>query len=167
MKTKCILFDRDGTLGSLEDERFPQSFSPFCSVKEVFDKLQERGYIVGILSNQSSIARGTGRGYDFDGEFTAYGAELWEICPHDDQDNCNCRKPKSGMLLSAAKRLGLSPAECLVVGDRLSDVQCAKNVDAKAALVLTGKGNREREEVLQRYPDTPVLERFDRIFEIL
>lgn len=164
---RCILFDRDGTLGELGDKRFPNSFTPFCDIRKVFEKLKSLGYIVGILTNQSSIARGTGRGYDFDGEFSAYGADVWEICPHDTQDNCACRKPKSGLLLAAANKLGISPKECLVIGDRLSDIQCAKNVGAEGALVLTGYGASEKENVLQAYPNTPVLVRFDEIFDVL
>ena len=164
---RCILFDRDGTLGELGDKRYPDSFRPFCDIRKVFEKLKSLGYTVGIITNQSSIARGTGKGYDFDAEFCSYGADVWEICPHDTQDNCACRKPKSGLLLAVAKKLGVATNECLVVGDRLSDIQCAKNVDAEGALVLTGFGEREKESVLNAYPNTPLLSRFDEVLNIL
>ena len=164
---RCILFDRDGTLGELGDKRFPETFTPLCDIKKAFNELKNAGYLVSIITNQSSIARGTGRGYDFDGEFSAYGADIWEICPHDTQDHCDCRKPKSGLLLNAAKKLGVSPQECLVVGDRLSDIQCAKNVGAQGVLVLTGYGKSEKDSVLNAYPDTPILARFDALLTIL
>ena len=160
---RCILFDRDGTLGDLSDVRYPQTFLPFCDIKKVFDRLKERGYTVGIITNQASIARGTGKNYDFDKEFSSYGADVWEICPHDTKDNCNCRKPKSGLLIAITEKLGISPAECLVVGDRLSDIQCARNVGANGALVLTGNGNGEVEQVRKLYPDTVIYNRFDEI----
>lgn len=162
---RYVFFDRDGTLGDLTDVRYPQTFTPFCDVKSVFSRLQKKGFTVGILSNQSSIARGTGKDYDFDGEFSSYSTDIWEICPHDDGDGCDCRKPKSGLLLRAAKRLGASLSECLVIGDRITDVACAKNVGANAALVLTGKGEREKSAVLAKYPDTLILERFDDVEE--
>ena len=162
---RCILFDRDGTLGELSDKRFPETFTPFCDIKKVFDELKQKGLLVGIITNQSSIARGTAGNYDFNGEFSAYGADAWEICPHDTQDNCNCRKPKSGLLLKIAKKLGVMPNECLVVGDRLSDIQCAKAVGAAGALVLTGYGKSEKESVLKTYPNTPILARFDEILK--
>lgn len=152
MSIKCILFDRDGTLGELDDARFPQTFRPFCDIRELFLRIKAKGYLVGIITNQSSIARGTGNAYDFDGEFRTYQADAWEICPHDTSDNCNCRKPKSGLLIEIAKRLAVTPQECLVVGDRLSDVLCAKNAGAEAVLVLTGYGKNERDSVLERYP---------------
>lgn len=164
---RCILFDRDGTLGELGDKRFPETFVPFCDIKKVFESLKDRGYTVGIITNQSSIARGTGRGYDFDGEFRSYGADIWEICPHDTIDHCDCRKPKSGLLLAVCKRLKISPEECMVVGDRLSDLQCAENAGAKGILVLTGFGQEEKEKVLSAYPHAKILSRFDEILNLL
>ena len=164
---KCILFDRDGTLGELSDNRYPQTFTPNGNIKEVFAQLKQCGYTVGILTNQSSIARGTAVGYDFDCEFHRYGADIWEICPHDTKDNCDCRKPKSGLLLQVCEQLAILPDECLIVGDRLSDILCAKNVGAEAVLVTTGYGMQEKETVLNLYPDTKILESFDQITNIL
>ncbi|MBR2019193.1 MAG: HAD-IIIA family hydrolase [Clostridia bacterium] len=164
---RCILFDRDGTLGSLGDDRYPATFTPFCPIRPVFEALQARGYTVGILSNQSSIARGTGRGYDFDAEFRSYGADVWRICPHDTADNCNCRKPGSGMLLSVADELAAPLRDCIVVGDRLSDVLCAENVGATGILVLTGKGQQEKEAALAQFPSLTILSRFDEVIPYL
>ena len=164
---KWILFDRDGTLGELADNRYPQTFTPNGNIKEVFAQLKQCGYTVGILTNQSSIARGTAIDYDFDCEFHRYGADIWEICPHDTKDNCDCRKPKSGLLLRVCQRLEITPKECLVVGARLSDVQCAKNVGAEAMLVLTGRGKAEKESCLLNYPDLPILQSFDKIIDYL
>lgn len=158
---KCILFDRDGTLGYLDDERFPTPFHLYGDVKGTFAKLKAKGYIVGVITNQSSIARGTAGAYDFGAELEGYGVDIWELCPHDNADMCNCRKPKSGLLLSACKRLGISPEQCFVVGDRMTDIQCAKNVGARAALVLTGKGQKEAELVKNTYPDVDIWQRFD------
>lgn len=160
-KIRCILFDRDGTLGELSDVRYPETFVPFCSVAEVFRTLRERGYKVGIITNQSSIARGTGAGYDFEGEFASFGADVWEICPHDVGDNCDCRKPKSGLLLRAAAKLGIPPEECAVVGDRISDLECAFRVGATGILVRTGKGYAEEALARETYPGLTVLDRFD------
>lgn len=164
---RCILFDRDGTLGELSDNRYPQTFTPFTDVKQVFTILRQRGFLVGIISNQASIARGTGKDYDFGKEFSSYGVDAWAICPHDSADNCDCRKPKSGLLLSVANQLGVSPKECLVVGDRVSDLLCATNVGASAVLVLTGYGKKEKDEALRLYPTLPILDRFDKITDIL
>jgi HAD superfamily hydrolase (TIGR01662 family) len=167
LKIRCVLFDRDGTLGGLADDRYPETFSPYCPIREVFNELRVRGYTVGILTNQSSIARGTGKGYDFDGEFAAYGADLWEICPHDGKDNCDCRKPRSGMLRAAMAKTGYRPEEIIMVGDRLADLQCAINVGATGILVRTGRGKDEEATVRTQYPNAPILDRFDQILTIL
>lgn len=164
---KCVLFDRDGTLGELMDKRYPNTLVPYLDIPSVMAKIKQKGYTVGVITNQSSIARGTGKGYDFDGEFTSWGLDIWEICPHDNADNCACRKPKSGMLLSVCQRLKIAPSECIVIGDRLSDIQCAKSVGGQGALVLTGFGQEEKTKVLDTYPDTPILSRFDEILTIL
>ncbi len=164
---KCILFDRDGTLGELSDKRYPQTFTPFTDIARTVRQLKRRGFLVGIITNQASIARGTAGDYDFAAEFAAYGVDGFAVCPHDTADDCDCRKPKSGLLLSIAKRLRVQPCECLVVGDRLSDVLCAKNAGATAALVLTGYGQKEGEDVLRLFPDTPILQRFDGVCALL
>ncbi len=164
---KCVLFDRDGTLGWLDDVRFPTPFHPFAPIAETFAKIKALGVKVGIISNQSSIARGTAGNYDFAAEFRSYGADIWEICPHDTTDGCNCRKPKSGMLLSAAARLGLPTRDILVVGDRLSDILCAENAGSEGVLVLTGKGKDERMAVLGLFPRVTVLPRFDDVPALL
>lgn len=164
---RCILFDRDGTLGDLVEKAYPQSLIPYPKIKEVFTLLKQNGYTVGIITNQSSIARGTGADYDFDKEFAEWGADIWAICPHDTQDNCECRKPKSGLILNVCNRLGISPAECIIIGDRITDVVCGKNVGSAAALVLTGNGMEHKEKTLALYPDLPVFESFKEILEYL
>lgn len=164
---KCILFDRDGTLGELGDKRYPQSFRPYDDIPSFFARLHRAGYLVGIITNQSSIARGTGLGYDFSAEFSSYGVDAFEICPHDDKDNCDCRKPKSGLLLAVCKTLSITPKECVVVGDRLSDIACAINVGAAAVLVETGYGKNELEQVKKQYPNVPVCAQFTEILNVL
>ncbi len=162
---RCIFFDRDGTLGDLTNERYPQTFTPYADIQKTVRLLHQKGYLVGILTNQASIARGTGKGYDFDAEFNSYGVDIWEICPHDTKENCDCRKPKPGLLLKACRRLNISPTTCILVGDRLSDIECAQTAKSKGILVLTGKGKKEKSEVLKKFPNTLILNRFDDIIE--
>lgn len=92
---RCVFFDRDGTLGTLDDVRYPQTFRLFPDAKKTIDALKARGMFVFIASNQSCVARGTDGGYDFAREFSLLGADDWFICPHDKKDGCACRKPKT------------------------------------------------------------------------
>jgi histidinol-phosphate phosphatase family protein len=63
----------------------------------------------------------------------------WLICPHAPGDGCRCRKPAPGLILEAARRLGVPPSQCVVVGDIGSDVEAARIAGARAILVPTSK----------------------------
>jgi D-glycero-D-manno-heptose 1,7-bisphosphate phosphatase len=67
----------------------------------------------------------------------------WLVCPHGPGDGCDCRKPRPGMVLSAAEALGVAPADCLVIGDIGSDVEAARAAGARAVLVPTPATRRE------------------------
>ena len=62
--------------------------------------------------------------------------------------------------------LNLNAEECVVVGDRITDIECAKNVGASAILVLTGGGKKNKDNVLSKYPDVKILNQFDEILDI-
>ena len=71
------------------------------------------------------------------------------------------------MLLSVAKRLNLSPAEILVVGDRITDVQCAINAGNRAVVVSTQTKQSELDAIKAQFPDVPVIKRFDDVLALL
>ena len=123
---RCVFFDRDGTLGTLDDVRYPQTFRLFPDAKKTIDALKARGMFVFIARNQSCVARGTDGGYDFAREFSLLGADDWFICPHDKKDGCACRKPKTGLLDEAVRKYGLIRRECAMVGDRETDIECGR-----------------------------------------
>ena len=63
-----------------------------------------------------------------------------EVCPHEKSENCDCRKPRTGLLKSAEKKLNISLKNCFFVGDKLSDLECAVSHGCKPILVRTGYG---------------------------
>lgn len=65
------------------------------------------------------------------------------LCPHAENDNCDCRKPKPGMLLRAARDLDIDLAHSFMIGDALTDMQAAQAAGVQCALVRTGRGERE------------------------
>jgi HAD superfamily hydrolase (TIGR01662 family) len=140
---KAILFDRDGTL--VRDVPYngdPDRVEPVPGVRAALDLARSRGLRVGVLTNQSGIARGlidsdqvkrvNARVEELLGPF-----DVWQVCPHDPGDGCECRKPAPGMVLRAAAELGLDPGECAVVGDIGSDIAAAHAAGARAVLVPT------------------------------
>jgi histidinol-phosphate phosphatase family protein len=94
------------------------------------------------VSNQSGVARGlinpdelarvNARVESLLGPF-----DTWQVCPHAPDAHCTCRKPEPGMVTAAARELGLTPSECLLIGDIGSDVDAALAAGARAVLVPT------------------------------
>ncbi len=164
----AIFMDRDGTIteemGYLKD---PQKLRLIPRSAGAIKLLNERRIPVIVVSNQSGVARGyfteetvkkTNR--KFKGllkEKVAYLDGIY-YCPHHPEfgpprykKNCNCRKPKPGMLEKAARRFNLDLKKSYVIGDKVEDIELARNVGAKGILVLTGYGERSKKKVKSDY----------------
>ena len=138
-----VLFDRDGTL--VHDFPYngdPDWVRPVPGAQEALDRLRARGIRVGVVSNQSGVARGLITMEQVD----ACMARLTELlgpfdtiqaCPHGPDDGCTCRKPAPGMVTTACAELGVDPARCVVIGDVGSDVEAAAAAGAVGILVPT------------------------------
>jgi D-glycero-D-manno-heptose 1,7-bisphosphate phosphatase len=138
-----VLFDRDGTL--IEDVPYngdPAAVRPMPTAEAAIRRLRRARIPVGVVSNQSGIARGL----ITDFQVQAVNARVqrllgpiavWLYCPHGPDDRCCCRKPQPGMVLDAAERLGLPPARLGVIGDIGADMQAAAAAGARAVLVPT------------------------------
>ena len=138
---RAVFIDRDGTMGGSYYVEFPQDYYAYDGTREAFSLLKENGFSPMIFTNQSCIARGKDRGYDFAAEFKDIGADDWFICPHDNDDNCNCRKPETGLLEQAKLKYKLDLSECYVIGDRWSDMSAGGKMGCKLILVMTGRGD--------------------------
>ena len=138
-----VLFDRDGTL--VEDVPYngdPEAVAPVPGARAVLDRLRAAALPVGVVSNQSGIARrlltaGQVRRVNDRVEQLLGPFAVWEICPHGPADGCRCRKPRPGMILAAARRLGVAPTALAVVGDIGADVGAAEAAGAQSVLVPT------------------------------
>ena len=140
---RAVLFDRDGTL--IHDVPYlddPAGVRPVDGARALLDRLRGQCLAVGVVSNQSGVARGLITPEALVRVNARVEAELgpfdtWQVCPHGPEDGCGCRKPAPGMVLAAAAALGVTPAECLVVGDIGADVRAALGAGARAVLVPT------------------------------
>lgn len=115
-------------------------------------RLNEAALPVIVVTNQSGVARGyfpeqlvSDVHERMKAELLGAGARLDAVyyCPHASSDQCECRKPKTGMLEQAARELGLDLKKSFVVGDRQSDVELAHCAGARSVLVRTGFGEGE------------------------
>jgi D-glycero-D-manno-heptose 1,7-bisphosphate phosphatase len=140
---RAVLFDRDGTL--IVDVPYnadPRLVRPMPSARLAVAACRERGLRVGVITNQSAIGRGLVSSAQVGAvnqrvDALFGGFDVWRVCPHDPQEPCDCRKPKPGMVLSAAEELGLEPAEIAVIGDIGADVEAAEAAGALGVLVPT------------------------------
>ncbi len=152
----AVFLDRDGTI--VEDPGFlhePGKVRLLPGAAAAIHRLNEAGFLVVTVSNQSGIARGL---YDATAYhavqrrlselLAAHGARLDAsyFCPHHPEVGppCPCRKPGTGLFLAAREALGIDLARSFWVGDRLSDVDPARTLGGRGILVETGHGAHHR-----------------------
>lgn len=157
MGKKAVFLDRDGTINI--DHGYVHQIDDFQLIEGVgktLKLLQNQGWLLVLVTNQSGIARG----YFSEAQFLQltewldwsleedYGVVLDGIyyCPHHPEglgeykEECDCRKPKAGMFLQAIEELGIDPSKSVMVGDKLEDMLAAKAANIKTkVLVRTGK----------------------------
>ncbi len=154
---KAVFLDRDGTINvELEFLHRPEEFVFIPGAPQAIRLLNDAAFLVIVVTNQSGIARGY---YDeaavhrlhrhVDAELARFGARIdaYYFCPHhpkygigDYGMECECRKPRPGMLFRAAADLSLDLAASFMVGDKLADVQAGLSAGCRSLLVRTGYG---------------------------
>jgi HAD superfamily hydrolase (TIGR01662 family) len=141
----AVLFDRDDTL--VHDVPYnadPAAVAPVPGAREALDRLRDIGIPVGVVTNQSGVARGlisreqleqvNTRVTELLGPFDA-----WSICCHGEDHGCGCRKPAPGLVKDAATQLGVPVDRCVVIGDTGADVTAAAAAGARGILVPTAR----------------------------
>jgi histidinol-phosphate phosphatase family protein len=153
MGNRAVFLDRDGTIAvDVHYCRRPADFIILPTVPEAIKLLNDSGFKVVVITNQSGIARG----YFSEGtlalihekmhrELAKHGAKIDAVyyCPHHPDDGCDCRKPKTALFHRAARELNIDFSLSYVVGDLPMDIQAGRALGCKTVLVTTG-------------PETPV-----------
>ncbi len=151
--TKLIILDRDGVINFDSDQfiKNPEEWKPIPGSLEAIARLCQADYRVVVATNQSGISRGLfdmptlNAIHDKMHKACAHvGGRIDAVffCPHTNDANCACRKPKSGMFEEIAARYGVNLKGVPAVGDSLRDLQAAARMEAQPILVLTGKGTK-------------------------
>jgi len=167
----AVFLDRDGTVceevGYLSDEK---ELRLIPGAAEAIIKINQAGWKVIIISNQSGIARGYMNSDDVDRVnqkllklLKAEGAQVDGIyyCPHHPQGNspynikCDCRKPEAGLLYKAAREHQLILDKSIMIGDKYSDVETAIRLNIPGILVRTGFGEGEIQKYEQQWNQAP------------
>ncbi|MFI5973327.1 HAD-IIIA family hydrolase [Streptomyces sp. NPDC051452] len=137
----AVLFDRDGTLvADVPYNGDPDRVRLLPGAARAVALARAHGLATGVVSNQSGIGRGLltagqVRRVNARADALLGGLDVWLFCPHAPDTGCGCRKPRPGLILAAAARLGVPPAACLVVGDIAADVLAARAAGARGVLV--------------------------------
>lgn len=150
---KLIVLDRDGVINQ-DSEHFiksPAEWAPLPGSLEAIARLNQAGFRVVVATNQSGIGRGL---FDI-GTLNAihnkmhralaqHGGRIDAVffCPHSGDAQCECRKPRAGMLREIGRRFGVEMAGVPALGDSLRDLEAAAAVGAQPMLLLTGKGEK-------------------------
>ena len=153
---KFVILDRDGTINHDSDQyiKSPEEWKPIKGSMEAIARLTQAGYRIVVATNQSGIARGLFDMATLNAIHDAMhraaaqaGGRIDAIffCPHAADSDCECRKPRPGMLLEIAHRFNVPLDEVYMVGDAVRDVQAAAAAGARPVLVLTGKGRKTQQ----------------------
>ncbi|MEO7743651.1 MAG: D-glycero-beta-D-manno-heptose 1,7-bisphosphate 7-phosphatase [Usitatibacter sp.] len=153
---KLAILDRDGVINHDSDQyiKSPAEWRPIAGSIEAIARLNQNGFRIAVATNQSGIGRGL---FDM-ATLNAINDKMMELvfrqggridalffCPHTAVEDCNCRKPRTGMFEEIAARFHTDLKGVPVVGDSLKDLLAADSVAAQPILVLTGNGEKTRQ----------------------
>ena len=166
---RLLILDRDGVINedSSEYVRSADEWRPLTGSIEAVAALSCAGYEVVVASNQSGLARGFFSLDELEGMHEkmaalveAAGGRLGGVfyCPHHPDEDCDCRKPRTGLLEAIEREYGISVAGCYFVGDSVKDVECAIAKGAVPLLVRTGNGVMASAELCARGITVPTFD---------
>ena len=149
MTRPAVFLDRDGVINRAfirDGMPFPpqslQDLEILPGVSDALVALKAHGYSIVVVTNQPDVARGTSSKEAIDGIHRRLGDELAidaiMTCFHDDSADCDCRKPKPGLLLQAARDLSIDLSASFMVGDRWRDMEAGKRAGCRTFFVDRG-----------------------------
>ncbi len=160
---RAVFIDRDGTINQEKDYLYRiEEFEFVPGAPEAIRRLNEAGYLVVVVTNQSGVARGYYSEEDVEnlhrhiaGELNLVGARVdaWLYCPHHPSGKgsyalpCLCRKPLPGMLHEAARRFDIELEASVMIGDKLADIEAARAAGCRPILVRSGYGASEEARI--------------------
>lgn len=162
---RAVFLDRDGTVnvGTPTHERVDsvEKVELLPNTLAALKLLSKLNYYVFFVTNQAGLAEGLITEAKFDAinekvlkliEPSGIKIEKTFVCPHGEDSNCECRKPKPGLLISAAREYEIDLSQSWMIGDRTSDVMTGVNAGTKTILVKTGVPTVESAEATKTYP---------------
>jgi D-glycero-D-manno-heptose 1,7-bisphosphate phosphatase len=164
---RVVFLDRDGVI-NFDSSNYIKSWSEFKFIPRSIEAIKEltlKGFNVIVITNQSVINRKmvSGKGLEhihasMKNEVKSGAGLIKDIffCPHIPEDDCDCRKPRPGLIFNAQKAYSIDLKDAVMVGDSAKDIECARNAGCgKAVLVKTGNGARAEKTLAEKkiFPD--------------
>ena len=154
---RLIILDRDGVINHDSDQfiKSPDEWRPIPGSLEAVARLNHAGYRVVVATNQSGVGRGllditmlNSIHERMHKALAQVGGRVDAIffCPHSADAQCECRKPRPGMLVEIGRRFGVDMTGVPCIGDSPRDLACAEVVGAQPMLVLTGKSEVNQQD---------------------
>jgi D-glycero-D-manno-heptose 1,7-bisphosphate phosphatase len=137
--SRAVFLDRDGVViqniyDGNDNVKSPKGVGEIIinsAIEEMIDNLNSKNINTIVVTNQPDISRKKVTLAELENihNYLLNKLKITAIiyCPHDDHDNCNCRKPKTGMIELAKEMFHLNDSNCILIGDRNSDITCAVN----------------------------------------
>jgi D-sedoheptulose 7-phosphate isomerase len=155
-KRRAVFLDRDGVINKAfvrDGKPFPpptpQELEVLPGVSEALQELKSHGYVLLVVTNQPDVGRGKLSRQMLDEMHQSLRAQLplddILVCCHNDQDKCDCRKPRPGMILEAARKHNIDIANSFMIGDRWRDIEAGYNAGCKTILIDYGYSERAPE----------------------
>ena len=156
-QNKAIFLDRDGVINKKRDDyvKSINELEIFPDIGEGILNLKKMGFLIIVITNQSIINRKIIAVEELEKIHLSIQNNLKEnscnidrfyFCPHTPNENCNCRKPKSGLLINAASDMNIDLKSSWMIGDNDSDIIAGENVGCKSIKI---KNNYELENVVK------------------
>jgi D-glycero-D-manno-heptose 1,7-bisphosphate phosphatase len=148
----AIFLDRDGVLNENRPDHV-KSWDEFRFLPGTFNALRALAALdvpIVVVTNQAVVNRGEVTQQTIDmihrrmhSQIARTGGRIDRIysCPHAPEERCDCRKPRPGLLLRAARDLGIDPRRSVMVGDAATDIRAGKQLGCHTILVRTGRGS--------------------------
>lgn len=168
---RLVILGRDGILNVYRDDhvKAPDEWEPIPGALEAVARLNHAGWHTVVATNQSGIGRGMIDMASVNAVHQRMMQKLSEVggrldavffCPHTPEDNCECRKPKPGLMRQIAMRYGIEPRTVPMVADTLRDLLAAHAAGCEPHLVRTGRAaaltDAQVVEIVQQVPATEV-----------
>ena len=162
-----IILDRDGVINHDSEDyiKSPDEWLAIDGSLVAIAKLKAAGYKIAVATNQSGLGRGLfsqaslhaiHRKMIQESREIGGGFDMIAYCPHHPDVNCECRKPKTGLLQAINAKLPLNADTDWLVGDTRKDLEAAQQMGIRAALVETGKGEQEITKGIVSRETTPI-----------